>query len=273
MKNAIRYQAHDFKFGMRVEVKLRGAQGYTWKPGRITEISGRGAYVKLDEGNSNFFYAADMRPELAPARAPAPPPMPRPARALATIGDAIAAKPAAPVPVRVAPPAPVAPPPEPPPSRRVKTKHQHHATPIGNAFRELRLRERTTQAALAELLDVTNQMWSRIELGDALPDDALLERFAAFTGHSPADLKALRDGKERHGVPAMLVEAEPPAEPEAPPPQVAEPSAEPLAIEQSGECFDDFMDRLCDVAPLPVDKDARRRWLQLARELHGLSRA
>lgn len=288
MNATIKYEYGHFRGVKRCEVKRRAPQGgYTWLPGDIAELSGKGAFVVLDAGGRNFFYFSEMRPLADTALDTVKPRAVMVGVRLATIGDAVAAKPqaqAAPRPVAVAPPpkpaAPALPlPPTPPPAPvkapRKQQKRRHIATAIGDMFRGYRLSEAVTQKTLADLLSCSATRMSGIECGDLFPDDGELERFASISGHELAKLKALRDGEpeqeEADQTPPSVVEEpeiEEAAAAPAPPVQQATPQ-----VEQAAAGFDDFMDRLCDLAPLPVDKDARRRWLQLARELHGLSRA
>lgn len=272
--------------GQRVEVKRRGPTGeWTWKGGVVTQVTGRGCYVKLDEGHSNFFWFADMRPEAEPVKAPEPPRMPRPerpVRPLATLGDVmprsiVATSSAALVaakPVAVPPPVPVVAPPAATVAKAPRAIHRHDPTPIGNAFRALRLREGVTQDVIAKLLGISNTFWSRIELGGANPSDDLLERFSVLSGQSLDELRALRDGAsvtKSAVTPPTSASAEPVAPPLAEPPPVTEP--EPQQVEAPPrDGFEAFVDQLDAVVAMPTNRETRRRWFQLARELFDLSR-
>lgn len=264
-----RYSRDHFRKGDRCEVKLRaGKDGFVWKGGRVKEFTGQGAYVKLDEGNSNFFWFADMRPEATPPKAPEPPKMPKPDRPLATIGDAVAARTTAPPtpPALAVVPAAPKPPAAPEPQRRRYDRRRHPSSEIGNALRAFRLREGVTQSALAELLDVNKTKMSLLECGSFMPEDDVLERFAALSGHTLEALRAMRDGGARVPQPEQ-----PPPSVDAEPPPVEAPLPPPPSATQPADGFEDFVDQLCELVPVPADKETRRRWFAIARELHGMA--
>lgn len=292
MASQIKWQPGDFRKGDRVEVKMKGPPGapFIWKGGRITEVTGRrGLFVKLDEGNTNFFFYSDIRPEAVPPKAPDPPKMPKPVpRAIATIGDALAArqtevnKGLAKVVPPPAPPAPAKPEPPIEPAQSKRTLHRHPTSAIGNVFRAYRVREGVTQQALADLVGLSNSYWSKIELGSADPNDQVLARFAELTGMPLAELKAARDREPITDVTALApvpaavapaanpMPGAAPPQPEPPPAPVAAPVAPPAPTSAPGEGFEDFVDRLDAVVPIPASKETRRRWFAIARELHGM---
>lgn len=285
----IAYVKSDFAKGGRCEVRLKGptkAEPFVWRGGRIKEFSGGGAFVKIDEGRDNFFWFRDMRPEPEQPKAPEPPkmPKPQPIRSLATIGDAIASRGGAHALSVVVPDAPKPPTALPlavaKPSKMPRRKHPTSA--IGNIFRSFRVREGATQQALGDLVGCSNGHWSMIELGSALPKDDILERFSTLSGYSVEELKAARDRRpiaDAEPVPvaptgpaASPQAEEPPAEPSPPEPK-SEPVATPPAVQTRAvpeEGFADFCGRLDELVAVPVDRDARRRWFTLARELYAL---
>lgn len=257
----------DFERGGRCEVKMRGATGeVVWRGGRVNTLNGNGAYVKIDEGPTNFFWYADMRAELVPPKAPDPPRMPKPERPLATIGDAIAARkepmpPAEPPKLTVAPP-----PPEPAPVKsRPYVRRRHQPSEVGTAFRNFRLKEGVAQKALADLLDTNASKLSLVECGSSLPDDALIERFATLSGIPIESLRAMRARSS-----AIPQAAAPETQP-SPPPASMEAAPAPGAMPTDRNGLEEFIERLDDLVAMPADKEARRRWFAIARELHAMA--
>lgn len=174
-------EGSDYEKGDRVEVKLKGAKNdFTFKAGKVTQLNGNGAYVRLDEGNSNFFYFNQIRHE-----GDVPPVRKKPAEPLARIGDVVDLKSKMVKPPEPAPPPNVqeaSPPSEPLPGE------------IGALFAEWRRREGRTQKWIANQIGLQHQAdVSGIERGERLLTDDALLRFAEVSKIDVAVLERARD--------------------------------------------------------------------------------
>jgi transcriptional regulator with XRE-family HTH domain len=298
-----------FRRSDRVEVKMKGGAGdFVWKPGRVEELAGRGAFVLLDEGNRNFFYLRDLRPESEAK--------PRPAQAFAKLGDAVQPKPApqqaprnfAPAPkpsgsngithpakTLVAPAAPVpAPPPQPAPpppavvapaipveqpaaQLRHLIRQKKSLTAIGAVLFRVRQSEMLTQRQLAKVMGCTDWQMAGFEQGTELPGDDFL---MALAERLDVDLDELveavtrdrnQQGPEEGGAaPSVPPVVVVPAPAKVEPTAPPAPPATPPRASAPRRSLEAFTAELSDVAPLPPDRGRRVRWFEIARELWEL---
>lgn len=75
-------------------------------------------------------------------------------------------------------------------------------------------------------------------------------------------LRAKRGAPELGPATELLDEPKPAPKPE--------PEPEPIAAIEPLEPFEDFIERLCDIAPIPADREKRREWFRLAKQLRAL---
>lgn len=168
-------------------------------------------------------------------------------------------------------------------------------SPIGNLLRGKRLERQISQLDMAKKLTkltkgggaIYNSRVSQIELGKTLPTDEELIAYAEVFDLDLDDLLAARK-HGRHA--ARAPEATPPPAPDveglngpasavaATPSQQtlvrvvpAAAAASPPPAPSSLTDFAAFTDTLCAVSPLPLDRDARREWFQLAIKLFELA--
>ncbi len=273
----------------RVEIKVLNRVGrvaeQAWLPARIKNMNKGGAYCITDKGKETFAHWNDVRRPIDSD----------PAKPFGALGDIARFKTEKPQPapqlralppyLDQAPPPPPAPPTPPPrsgvllisredlgmPRRKQLTKHRPNA--VSHMFREQRLGRGWTQIQLAESLSsktltVTDQKISKIELGKDTASDDVLLAFAALFALDLDKVMAARDGKQT------------PAPEPAPAPAQAEgfhPAAAaattlvsaPASAPPTGD-FAHFTEQLCDVVPLPRDKEQRRVWMSLAVKLFEL---
>jgi transcriptional regulator with XRE-family HTH domain len=136
----------------------------------------------------------------------------------------------------------------------------HYPTAIGEMLRSYRIRETIVQKDMAQLLGVNASRLCKYELGDQLPDADTLAKFSSLSGVPLASLEALLSQPRLdiqpapHGARNGSLALPPPAAPEPAPAGL--------------EAFIDALDRL---VIMPRDRDDRRRWFELARQLFELS--
>lgn len=298
------------RIGMEVEVrdKQTGTRPVRWQLGKIGEVVSRGVFVRTGPQRYGFYHWSQVRrPEpdspsvtlgdlvayrskkpdfakpLKPVSiAPAPPPTPKP------------------------PPPPV---PDPAPlakARKRREAHAHSPTLIGDEFRRWRRAQKRSQAAAGNAVNISGSRWCEIELGDVLPSDDVLQAFAELTGldllalidlraqgHDATGLDLLRTPEEAKGGDANADErrdaqdhrqveaggtAEPapetpePTPPPPPPVVTAPPPPPPPAPSDEVSDFLAFSDRMEELAPMPMEREARKRWFGLVKELYEVSR-
>ena len=283
----------------RVEVKVKnGTNAFSWKPGRVKELSGNGAFVKLDEGHDRFYYLCDIRPEE-----PAPPPSSdiKPKSSLGTLGDVLRRSIPSPAPSPASapetPPAPASNPtaatkddPMPPaPSAPTASSNKPDLAPNSALSNSVQLRVRAkrslneigglvmhcrqeaglTLRQVAKMAGISVEEVSGIEQGCELPTDEFLLVLAECMD---ANLERLIEARARDpewptGSKAM-----------SPPAQRAQPKAEasvaapppPSARPATRLSFEDFTEQLAAVAAPPAVREKRVRWFAIVRELWEL---
>jgi len=179
-------------------------------------------------------------------------------------------------------------------------------TQIGRIIREHRLANAMSQMALAEKLDPTNQALnnsrvSQLELGKVIANDDELLAIASVFGLDLDNLMELRNkdldrrrakqpppsrvaqlaaattplvlfqesSRAPQPPPVAPVAAASPAPAPAPAPPAAAQQQASVAAPEGG--FEDFVEKLCDLVPVPADRDQRKLWFAMARKFFELS--
>ncbi len=287
----------------RVEVRMINGK---WVGARIDHTNRGGAYCKTDNGKETFFVWNQVRPPpdtFDPAKPIATLGSIAKTTSLRAVPPYLDAEPAA-------APTPTPPPPRSAvlliSKEQLAMSDQPARIPsgrtpngIGNMFRERRMERNWTQGKLATELSkrtkttVTNKTVSEIELGGCHPNDSELLGFAELFA---VDLQKLIDLREtspalraRTGTTferALPAPKAPPPTPRPSPPPESEGFNEAAAAVSSsatltsrpeppppvtdGPALLRFVETLCTVAPLPIDRDGRQQWFQLAIKLFEL---
>jgi transcriptional regulator with XRE-family HTH domain len=157
-------------------------------------------------------------------------------------------------------------------------------SPLGIALRNARLSKQLPQRVLAEALvercggDPTNVRVSAFELGKKLPSDAELTVMAQMLGLSVVSLREKREASREHRA-ALQKEvyanqvasgAKPLKSKPAPAPvpklvKVAKPA--PASVPALAE----LVEQIDGIAPMPIDRDARKRWFHCVSELSRMA--
>lgn len=156
-------------------------------------------------------------------------------------------------------------------------------SPLSLALRAGRIDKQIPQRVIAEALsekcggDSTNVRVSTFELGKKLPTDAELTVIGQVLGLSVASLRQLRDASRGHvketgkALYAAAIAAGQKTLKGGRQPAVAAPKAKakPVAV----PALADLVEQIDEIAPMPVDKDARRRWFSCVSELSRIGAA
>src|SRR6188768_1538187 len=158
-------------------------------------------------------------------------------------------------------------------------------SPLGIALRNARVEKQLPQRVIAVALsekcggEPTNVRVSGFELGKRLPTDAELTVLAQMLGLSVQTLRQKREASREHKkvvgkaiyeqqvargnkTPKTKVIGRPPTQPRAAKPKLA---AVPALA--------DLVEQIDEIAPMPADKESRRRWFQCVSVLSRLGAA
>ncbi len=248
--------------GLPVHIRRKDGlgEGFALVPGTVTDVGGRGAFVKTGDGKTNFYYHSQIVTGYKP-RVQMGGTLVVPMSALATLPTPRAEGPATPPP----------PPHERDNQRRPKRRFSHKLTPIGEAFRRARVSKALTQADIAELIGSNASRVCSIELGDNEPTvdefKAMHRLFGDDMGISQGEYF---DFLDRNEIEVFETEEEPP--PMTPTKQF--PPTTPKAPESPLAAIDmaliEFVTNLQEVVPLPKEPEKRAAWQQAAVVLYGL---
>jgi hypothetical protein len=178
------------------------------------------------------------------------------------------------------------------PKRRTNTIKEA-TSPLGLAIRNARVAKQIPQRVIAEALaskcggEPTNVRVSCFELDRKLPSDAELTVLAQMLGLSVVSLRELREAsrrdvkkanKERYehqvatGVKTPSFRMKPRGEARAAPASARVPKAK--AQEPAGvPMLADLVEQIDEIAPMPADKDARKRWFHCVTMLSRIGAA
>lgn len=242
--------------GDEVEVKiLRRGFAPIWKRGVITDLAGKGAFVCTGPQATDFYFWSSLRRISSQ----------NPSKPTATLGEVVLHNQAKRSPAPPPEPPEPAPAPEPPPAPPVIDASHPILPPLATAIRMWRLSVNLTQTEAAELFDTDQSQFSRLELGKTVPNDDQLKTFAELSG---SDIEELLDAaavaRFKRAVPARVQPAPPP--PASAPPRTA------TSIEAPEDDYATWSLQVEAIAPVPTNRDARRRWFTLVRELFDLTR-
>ena len=285
------------KPGSIIDVHTRKTGPNQWMRGRVKDVHGRGCFVILDSGQTNFYYWNDLRPVPMVKRAP-------PGPLTAKLSDVVAAKPppaytvvpTSPIPTQTPTdkpnktPAPatsqapdrekVKPMSGPTRNGRPPIKLRHTPTPIGDLFRKVRLQNGLSQSATGKKLNEYDQVISKIELGDKLPTDDNLLAFAQEFNYPIQELIDLRAQSVIHApVPAEQQPA-PKAVQTKPNGSAFQPSSTATEFPPSKRAgltgrisFAQLADEIERLVPVPADRERRSAWMGLVQHLYELTTA
>src|SRR6187431_2070537 len=149
-------------------------------------------------------------------------------------------------------------------------------SPLGIALRNARVEKQLPQRVLAEALvekcggEPTNVRVSCFELGKKLPTDAELTVIAHVLGLSVQTLRAKREASHEHkkALGKVLYEKQiekgqkTPKVRLQPVPVAAKPKAPKPAKLAAVPALADLVEQIDEIAPMPADKESRRRWFQ-----------
>jgi hypothetical protein len=168
------------------------------------------------------------------------------------------------------------------PAKRANVKIEP-SSPLGLAIRNARVAKQIPQRVIAEALfskcggDSTNVRVSAIELSRKLPSDAELTVISQVLGLSVVSLREKREASRDHfkALGKMLYEEQitsgrkqvsfrmKPKEPSAAPIPVAlKVKAAKPAKPASVPALADLVEQIDEIAPMPQDKESRKRWFQ-----------
>lgn len=176
------------------------------------------------------------------------------------------------------------------PAKRANVKIEP-TSPLGIALRKARLAKQIPQRVIAEALaakcggEPTNVRVSCFELSRKLPTDAELTVIAQVLGLSVVSLREKREASRDHAyaVGRMLYEGQlasgkkqvafrlGPRHPEAKPVPIASKPASKPAKPAGVPALADLVEQIDEIAPMPQDKDLRKRWFQCVSVLSRMS--
>lgn len=270
-----------------------------WKAGVVRETSGKGAFIVVN-GNAAFYNWSDIRP-VQREELPKPSTMKAPLTAIAgvtnlkdftkhepifargtgddddlvipypdaRVGQSLTFGGVADDPINTV---------DGSPGRRVGTaprlQKPHRVTRCGEVFRRVRLSKCLQQEAVAQILGSNNRVVSCIELGDKLPSDNELLRFAEWSGYDLGDLELKRDADQRQfwkQTPAEPKEEKPPVhQNDLRPRPPFQPPAPPTPALAGPVDFIDFLHSLKSLVPCPQQAEQRSLWMTAAEQLWEL---
>jgi transcriptional regulator with XRE-family HTH domain len=165
-------------------------------------------------------------------------------------------------------------------------------SPLGIAIKNARVAKQITQRSIAEALaakcggHAANVRVSAIELSRQLPTDAeltviaqvlglsvvsLREKREASRGHREATQKRIYEGQLVKGTKVVSFRMKPRASKVPPPAPVSKVRAAKPAKLAAVPALADLVEQIDEIAPMPTDKDQRKRWFQCVSELSRMA--